>query len=71
MKNVTINNKGNTANILLLNILLYAKSDFIIFDFTKKSLPIIVFYFRWRMLEDSLTFQLSGLAPLKWEKVET
>ena len=46
VKNVTINNKGNTANILLLNILLYAKSDFIIFDFTKKSLPIIVFYFR-------------------------
>ena len=67
-KHVTINNKENNANILLWNIFLYAKSDFIVFDFTKKSLPIIVFYFRWRMLEDSLTFQLSSLAPLKGEK---
>ena len=69
-KYVTINNKENTANILLLNIFLYTKSDFIVFDFTKKSLPIIVFYFRWRMLEDSLTFQLSSLAPLKGKKNE-
>ena len=67
-KYVTINDKENTANILLLNIFLYTKSDFIVFDFTKKSLPIIVFYFRWRMLEDSLTFQLSSLAPLKEKK---
>ena len=70
-KYVTINNKENTANILLLNIFLYTKSDFIVFDFTMKSLPIIVFYFRWRMLEDSLTFQLSSLAPLKGEKMKT
>ena len=69
-KHVTINNKENNANILLWNIFLYTKSDFIVFDFTKKSLPIIVFYFRWRMLEDSLTFQLSSLAPLKGEKNE-
>ena len=60
MNNVTINNKENTATVLLLNIFLYTKSNFIVFDFTKKSLPIIVLYFRWRMLEDSLTFQLSG-----------
>ena len=70
-KHVTINDKENTANILLLNIFLYTKSDFIVFDFTKKSLPIIVFYFRWRMLEDSLTFQLSSLAPLKGKKKKT
>ena len=70
MKNVTIYNKENTANILLLKIFLYTKSDFIVFDFTKKSLPIIVFYFRWRMLEDSLTFQLSSLAPLKGKKMK-
>ena len=35
-----------------------------------KSLSIMVFYFRWRMLEDSLTFQLSSLGPLKGEKNE-
>ena len=40
MRNVAINSKENTANILLLNIFLYNKSDFIVFDFTKKSLPI-------------------------------
>ena len=68
-KYVTINNKKNTANILLLNIFLYTKSDFIVFDFTMKSLPIIAFYFRWRMLEDSLTFQLPSLAPLKGDKI--
>ena len=68
-KHVTINNKENTANILLLNIFLYTKSDFIVFDFTMKSLPIIVFYFRWRMLEDSLSFQLSSLAPLNGKKI--
>ena len=45
-KYVTTNNKKNAANILLLNIFLYSKSDFIVFDFTMKSLPIIVFYFR-------------------------
>ena len=44
-KYVTINDKENTANILLLNIFLSTKSDFIVFDFTIKSLPIIVFYF--------------------------
>ena len=66
-KYVTINNKENTASILLL--LLYTKSDFIVFDFTMKSLPIIVSYFRWRM-EYSLTFQLCSLAPSK-EKKET
>ena len=57
-KYVAVNNKENTANILLLNIFLYTKSDFIVFDFTMKLLPIIVFYFGWRMLENSLTFQL-------------
>ena len=71
MKNVTINNKENTDNILVLNIFLYIKSDFIVFDFTKKSLLIIVFYFRWRMLENSLTFQLSGLAHLNGKKMKT
>ena len=40
-KYVAVNNKENTANILLLNIFLYTKSDFIVFDFTMKSLPII------------------------------
>ena len=69
-KYVTINNKENTANILLLNIFLYTKSDFTVFDFTIKSLPIIVFYFRWRMLEDSLTFKLSSPAPSKGENWE-
>ena len=69
-KYVTINNKENTASILLLNILLYSKSDFIVFDFTMKSLPIIVSYFRWRM-EYSLTFQLCSLAPLKEKKKKT
>ena len=44
-KYVTINDKENTANILLLNMFLYTKSDFIVFDFTMKLLPIIVFYF--------------------------
>ena len=66
-KYVTINNKENTASILLLNILLYTKSDFIVFDFAMKSLPIIVSYFRWRM-EYSLTFQLCSLAPSKEKK---
>ena len=60
--------KENTANILLLNIFLYTKSDFIVFDFTMKSLPIIIFYFRWRMLEDNLTFQLFSRALLKGKK---
>ena len=46
VKNVAIDNKENTANILLLNIFLYAKFDLIVFDFTKKSLSIIVFNFR-------------------------
>ena len=69
-KYVTINNKENTASILLLNILVYTKSDFIVFGFTIKSPPIIVFYFRWRMLEYSLTFQLSSLAPLKGKQNE-
>ena len=64
-KYVTIYNKKNTANILLLIIFPYTRSHFIVFDFTMNSLPIIVFYFRWRMLEDSLTFKLSSLAPLK------
>ena len=64
-KYVTTTNKENTANILLLIIFLYTQSHFIVFDFTMNSLPVIVFYFRWRMLEDSLTFELSSLAPLK------
>ena len=67
-KYFTLNSKENTANILLLNIFLYGKSNFIIFDFTMKLLPIIVFHFRYRMLEDSLTFQLSILEPLKGKK---
>ena len=49
---------------------LYTKSDFIVFDFTMKSLPLKVFYFRWRMLENSLTFLLSSLAHLKGEKLK-
>ena len=49
---------------------LYTKSDFIISDFKMKSLPIIVFYFRWKMLEDSITFQLSSLTTLKGEKIK-
>ena len=69
-KYVTINNKENTANILLLIIDLYTRSHFIVFDFRMNSLPILVFYFRWRMLEDSLTFELSSLAPLKGKKNE-
>ena len=67
-KYVTINRKEKTANILLLNIFLYAKSDFILFDFTMKSLPIIVFHFCCRMLEDSISFQLSILESLKRKK---
>ena len=47
-KCVTINNKEKTANIL--NIFLYTKSDFIVFDFAMKSLPIIVL-----LAEDNLT----------------
>ena len=50
---------------------LYTKSDLIVFDLKMKSLPIIVFYVDWRMVEDSLTFQLSSLAPLKIEKMQT
>ena len=68
-KYVTINNKEKTANILLLNIFLSTKSDFLVFDFAMKSLLIISFYFRWRMLEDSLTFQLSCLVHLKGKKI--
>ena len=67
-KYVAVNNKENTSNISLLNMFLYTKSDFIVIDFTMKSLPIIGSYFRWRMLGDSLTFQLSSLAPLKGGK---
>ena len=69
-KYVTINNKENTANILLLLIFPYTRSYFIVFDFTMNSLPIVVFYFCWKMLEDSLTFELSSLAPLKEKKNE-
>ena len=67
-KYVTINNKENTAITLLSIIFLHARSHFIVFDFAMKSLPIIVFYFRWRMLVDSLIFKLTGIAPLKWRK---
>ena len=70
-KYVAINNKENTANILLLNIFFYTWSDFIVFDLTVKSLPIIGFYFCWKMLEDSLTFQSYSLAPLKGKKMKT
>ena len=44
-----------------ISLFLCPKSYFIVFNFTMKSLPIIIFYFRWRLLEDSLTFQLSTL----------
>ena len=64
-KYVTKNDKESTANILLSIILLHTQSQFIAFDFAIKSLPIIVFYFHWRMVDDSLTFELSSLAPWK------
>ena len=70
-KYVTINNKECTANILLLKIFLHTKSDFIVSGFAMKPLPIIAFHFRWRMLEDSLAFQLSSLAPLKGKKMKS
>ena len=57
--------KENTANILLLIIFLYTQSYFTAFNFTMNSRPIIVFYFGWRILENSLAFQLSSLASLK------
>ena len=44
-KYVTINDKENTANILLSNIFLYTISDFSVFDFPMKSLPVIVSIF--------------------------
>ena len=69
-KYFTINNKENTVNVILLIIFLYTQSHFIVFDFTMKSLPIIVFYFCWRMLQDSLTFELSSLSTLKRKKNE-
>ena len=46
-------------------------SYFIDSYFTVKSLPIVVLYFRWWMLEDNLTFKLSDLAPLKGKKMKT
>ena len=52
-----VNNKENTASILL-SIIFW--SHFIVFDFTMKSLLIIMFYFHWRML----AFELSSPAPL-------
>ena len=64
-KYVTINNKENTTSTLLSIMFLHTRSYFIVFDFTMKSLAIIVFYFCWRMLVDTLTFELSNLAPLK------
>ena len=64
-KYVTINNKENTASALPSIIFLQTQSHFIAFDFTMKLLPIIAFYFRWRMLVDILTFELFILAPLK------
>ena len=67
-KYVTINDKKNTANILLLNIFIYTKYDIIVFDFTVNSLLITVFYFCVRMLEDSLSFQLSSLARKRKRK---
>ena len=67
-KYVAIYSKENTANILISIIFLHIQSHFIVFDFTIKSLPIIVFYFRCRMLDDSLTFKLSSLPP--WKKKE-
>ena len=60
-----INNKENTASVLLSIIFLHTRSHFIVFDFIMKSLQIIVFNFRWTMLEDSLNFELSSLSPLK------
>ena len=64
-KYVTINNKENTANVLLSIIFLHTKSHFFVFDF-KKSL--LMFYSRWRLLENSLNSQLSSVAPLKGKK---
>ena len=43
--------------LLLSIIFLHTRSHFIVFDFTMKSLPIIKFYFCWRMLENSLTLE--------------
>ena len=60
-----INNKENTASVLLSIIFLHTRSHFIVFDFIMKSLQIIVFNFRWTMLQDSLNFELSSLPPLK------
>ena len=60
-KYVTINSKEDNANMLLSIIFLH---------FTMKSLPNIVFYFRWRMLEDSVNFKFSSVAPLKGKKVK-
>ena len=60
-----INNKENTASVLLSIIFLHTRSHFIVFDFIMKSLQIIVFNFRRTMLEDSLNFELSSLPPLK------
>ena len=57
-----MNNKENTASILL-SIIFW--SHFIVFDFTMKSLPIVVFYFHWRML----AVELSSPAPLNKKKV--
>ena len=68
-KYVAVNNRENTANILLLNIFLYTNSDSIVFDFTMKLLPIIGSYFCWRML-DSLPFHLSSLTPIKGKQNE-
>ena len=65
---VTINNKENTASTLLSIIFLQTRSHFIVFDFTMKSLQIVVFYFRWWMLVDSLTFKVSSLPPWKKKK---
>ena len=64
-KLVTINKKENTANILLSITFLHTQSHFIVLHFTMKSLPIIVFSLRWRMLEDSFSFELSSLVPWK------
>ena len=54
-KCVTINNKENSTSILLSITFVQTQSYFIAFDFTMKSFPIIVFYFRWRLLVDTLT----------------
>ena len=67
---VSTNNKENSASRLLSIIFLHNWSRFIVVDFVMKSVPIIVFYFRCRMLLDSLTFELSSLAPLKEKKNE-